>query len=149
MNRNVIDHSARLVLRISVVLLLVLWGVAKFTKPEAEAIKPLIEHSPFLSWMYAVLSVGAASAVIGVIELAVAALMLVPRWLPRASFYGSLGAALTFATTLSFLVTTPGLAASNSLMAGFLMKDAVLLGAALFTASDALDRIRVRAVAVA
>ena len=142
MKRHIIDHAARIVLRFSVVLLLIIWGAAKFTKPEAEAIKPLIEHSPFLGWMYAVLSVGAASAVIGIMELTFAALMIVPRWLPRLSFYGSIGAVITFVTTLSFLITTPGLLASNSLMAGFLMKDSVLLGAALFTASDALQQIR-------
>ena len=141
MQRNSIDRAARLVLRYSVVLLLVIWGLAKFTKPESEAIRPLIEHSPFLGWMYAVMSVRSASAVIGVMELTFAALMIVPRWLPRASFYGSLGAAITFLTTLSFLISTPGLLASNSLMAGFLMKDSVLLGAALFTASDAFDRV--------
>lgn len=142
MNGRIIDRTARIVLRSSVVLLLIIWGAAKFTKPEAEAIRPLIEHSPFLGWMYAVLSVGAASALIGVMELTFAALMIVPRWLPRLSLYGSIGAVITFLTTLSFLVTTPGLFASNSLMAGFLMKDSVLLGAALFTASDALDRRR-------
>ena len=142
MKRHIIDNAARIVLRFSVVLLLIVWAAAKFTKPEAEAIKPLIEHSPFLGWMYAVVSVGTASALIGVMELTFAALMIVPRWLPRLSFYGSLGAVITFLTTLSFLITTPGLFASNGLMAGFLMKDSVLLGAALFTASDALHRIR-------
>jgi reactive chlorine resistance protein C len=140
--RPLIENATRIVLRFSIVLLLIVWGAAKFTKPEAEAIKPLVEHSPFLGWMYAVLSVGAASAVIGVMELTFAALMIVPRWFPRLSFYGSIGAAITFLTTLSFLVTTPGLFASNSLMAGFLMKDSVLLGAALFTASDALHHVR-------
>ena len=140
--RRHIDNASRIVLRFSIVLLLVVWGAAKFTRPEAEAIRPLIEHSPFLGWMYLVLSVGAASAVIGVAELTFAALMIVPRWLPRLSFYGSVGAVVTFLTTLSFLVTTPGLVASNSLMAGFLMKDSVLLGAALFTASDSLQHIR-------
>jgi reactive chlorine resistance protein C len=88
------------------------------------------------------MSVGAASAVIGVLELVFAALMIVPRWLPRLSFYGSIGAVITFLTTLSFLITTPGLFASQGLMAGFLMKDSVLLGASLFTASDALERTR-------
>ena len=141
MKQRIFDNAARIVLRASLVLLLVIWGAAKFTKPEAEAIRPLIQNSPFLGWMYAVLSVGAASAVIGVMELAFAALMVIPKWLPRASFYGSIGAVITFVITLSFLVTTPGLFASNGLMAGFLMKDSVLLGAALFTASDALQHL--------
>jgi uncharacterized membrane protein YkgB len=142
MMRIYIDKAARIVLRWSIVFLLVFWGAAKFTNEEAEAIRPLMENSPLFSWTYQLLSVMAVSAVIGVVELLFAALMMLPRWLPRASFYGSLGAAAIFLTTLSFLVTTPNLFTSNGLMAGFLMKDAVLLGGALFTASEALERTR-------
>jgi uncharacterized membrane protein YkgB len=47
----------------------------------------------------------------------------------------SLGATIMFATTLSFLFTTPGLSPEWQ---GFLMKDLVLVGAALWTAADSL-----------
>jgi len=54
---------------------------------------------------------------------------------------GSLGATIAFATTLSFLFTTPDLSPGWS---GFLMKDLVLLGAALWTAGDSLRAIEQR-----
>jgi uncharacterized membrane protein YkgB len=43
-----------------------------------------------------------------------------------------------FLVTLSFLVTTPGVLTPPSWIAGFLMKDLFLLGAALYTAAEAL-----------
>ena len=52
-------------------------------------------------------------------------------WAPRVSAYGSLAAAGMFVVTLSFLVTTP------QPPTGFLMKDLILLGAALLTAGEA------------
>ena len=57
---------------------------------------------------------------------------------PRASAVGSLAAVVIFVTTLSFLFTTPGALAPGSAAGGFLMKDVILLGAAIFTAGEAL-----------
>jgi len=56
------------------------------------------------------------------------------RWSPRTSALGSLGAALMFLVTLSFLFTTPDVGDAQ----GFLMKDLTLFGAALWTAGEAL-----------
>lgn len=57
---------------------------------------------------------------------------------PKASAAGSLAGNLHFLTTLSFLVTTPGALSPGSDIGGFLMKDLVLLGAAIYTAGEAL-----------
>ena len=54
------------------------------------------------------------------------------------SVIGSLGATIAFAITLSLLFTTPDLSPAWS---GFLMKDLVLMGAALWTAADSLRAI--------
>jgi uncharacterized membrane protein YkgB len=43
-----------------------------------------------------------------------------------------------FLVTLSFLITTPNVFAPSSPWGGFLMKDLILLGAALSTAAEAL-----------
>jgi uncharacterized membrane protein YkgB len=126
------------VLRYSLAFLLLVWGGAKFTMFEAEAIKPLIEHSPFLSWLYAAFGLRMTSSLFGVFEVTAAALIATRKWLPRASGYASLAAAGMFVVTLSFLVTTPGVFEPTSPWGGFLMKDIVLLGAALFTAAEAL-----------
>jgi len=127
------------VLRYGMVALLLAWGAAKFTPMEANAIKPLVEHSPFLSWTYALLGVQGASNLLGVFEVAFGILIATRHWFPRVSGIASLAASGMFVTTLSFLVTTPGVFAPASPWGGFLMKDIMFLGAALLTGSEALS----------
>jgi reactive chlorine resistance protein C len=131
------------VLRYGLVFLLLLWGGFKFFDFEARAIQPLIEHSPFLAWLYPVLGLRGTSALIGVFEVTAAALIAIRRWSPRLSGYGSLMAAGTFVVTLSFLFTTPGALSPTSPVSGFLLKDILLFGAALFTAAEALRAARI------
>ena len=133
------------VLRYGVAFLLLAGGALKCASFEAEGIKPFIEHSPFLSWMYSVLSVRAASGVIGVVELAIGVGIAVRRWAPVASGIASLAAAGVFLLTWSFFFTTPGATAPGSDVGGFLMKDLILLGAALAIAAEALGAARARA----
>jgi uncharacterized membrane protein YkgB len=132
------------VLRYSLVGILLYFGLFKFTPTEARAIQPLVEHSPLISWLYAFLSVDAVSRVIGITELAIAGLILARPWWPSLSAVGSLAAIVMFATTLSFLLTTPGMwqvvdgFPAPSAAGGFLLKDVFLLGAAIATAGEAL-----------
>lgn len=126
------------VLRYGLVALLLLWGGMKFTALEAEGIRPLVENSPLLSWLYSALGVRAGSDVIGVIELAAAGLICTRRWKPALAAVGSLLAVGTFVVTLSFLLTTPGIWEPTNPFGGFIMKDVILLGAALFSAAEAL-----------
>ncbi len=130
------------VLRYGMVALLLAWGAAKFTPMEANAIKPLVEHSPFLSWTYAVFGAQGGSDLIGIFEVGFGLLIATRHWLPRISGAASLAASGMFVVTLSFLVTTPGVFAPSSPWGGFLMKDIMFLGAALFTASEALSHAR-------
>ena len=123
------------ILRYGLVLFLVLFGLAKFTDAEAQTIQPWVAHSPFLGWLYAVTTLQGASNLIGLIELTVGLLLAVRPWWPRVSVVGSLGGMLAFLITLSFLFTTPNLSPEWQ---GFLMKDLLLVGAALWTAGDSL-----------
>jgi uncharacterized membrane protein YkgB len=137
--RRRLARVAQALLRGGLVVLFLMWGAFKFTRFEAEGIRPLIENSPLLSWLYPLLGVRGASGLIGVVEITAALLMVTRSWAPRLSAVGSLLAAGTFLVTLSFLVTTPGVLAPENPFGGFLMKDVLLLGAALFTAAEALD----------
>src|SRR5207302_2983409 len=110
-------------------------GLMKFTEFEALAIQPFVANSPLMSWLYGATSVRGAAAIIGVVEVTIGVLLAIRRWWPRLSAIGSLGAIATFVTTVSFLFTTPGLSPDSS---GFLMKDVMLLAAAVWTAGDAL-----------
>ncbi len=123
------------VLRYSLVFFLFFFGALKWTAAEAKGIEPLVSHSPFFFWLYPALGVQRGSELIGAIELAIATLIVVRRWFPRASALGSIAASGMFLVTLSFLATTPNVGDS----AGFLLKDFTLLGAALWTAGEALE----------
>jgi reactive chlorine resistance protein C len=137
------------VARYGLVIVLLWIGAMKFTAYEAEGIKPLVAHSPLMSWVYRVMSVGGFSALLGVVEIAIGVLIaLRPVW-PLGSAVGSGFAAGMFLTTLSFLVTTPGwepslggFPALSAMPGQFVLKDVVLLGVALFTAGEALEAAR-------
>ena len=141
--RSTMEKVAVLVLRYGLVVVLFLIGALKFTPEEASGIQPLVAHSPLMSWMYGVLSVQGVSNVIGVVEIAIAALIAFRPISPKASFAGSLGAVVTFLLTVSFLLSTPGAVHLKYAFpvlgdAGqFLIKDLVLLGASLWTAAEA------------
>jgi uncharacterized membrane protein YkgB len=104
----------------------------------------MVANSPLLSWLYGFLSVRSFSSALGVIELIIAALIALRPLSPHAALVGSALAAGMFLTTLSFLVTTPGWEASlggfpalSAMPGQFLLKDVVLLGAALWLAAEA------------
>jgi len=140
-----LNRAGAILSRYGLVVILLLIGIAKFTPAEAEGIRPLIAHSPLMAWMYSVMSLQAVSNLIGVIEISAAALMALRPVSARASFFGGLGATATFLVTVSFLFTTPGVLESGHWFpllgdAGqFLIKDLALLGAALWTTSEAFN----------
>jgi uncharacterized membrane protein YkgB len=128
-----------------------------FTAYQAEGIRPLVANSPLMSWVYRVMSVGGFSSLLGVVEVAIGVLIaLRPVW-PMGSAVGSGLAAGMFLTTLSFLVTTPGvwepslggLPALSAMPGQSLLKDVVLLGVALSSAGEALEAVRRRGSLVA
>jgi uncharacterized membrane protein YkgB len=130
------------ILRYGLTGLLLLWGSFKFAVFEAEAIRPLVENSPLLSWLYPLLGVRGTSSLIGVVEVGAALLIATRRWTPGLSAIGSWVAAATFFVTLSFLITTPGALLPTSAIGGFLLKDIILLGAALSIAAEAWEAAR-------
>ena len=122
-------------------------GLMKFTRYEAEGIRPFVVNSPLLSWVYDLLSVGGFSAVLGVVEVVVALLIASrPLW-PRLSALGSALAVGMFLTTLSFVITTPGVweptlggfPALSAVPGQFLIKDLVLLGSSVWTLGEAWE----------
>src|SRR3954451_373358 len=120
-------------------------GLMKFTAYEAEGISGFVANSPLMSWVYGFLSHRGFSAVLGVVELTIAILIAARPFMPRASALGSSLAVGMFLTTLSFLVTTPGVWESSA--GGFpalsafpgqaLIKDLALLGISLWAFGEA------------
>ena len=120
-------------------------GFMKFTGYEAEGIRPFVANSPLMSWVYGLMSVQGFSALLGVVEVAIAILIAARPFSPRVSALGSAMAVGMFLTTLSFLVTTPGVwepsAGGFPALSGkpgqFLIKDLALLGISVWTLGEA------------
>lgn len=135
-------------LRFTVATVLGWIGAMKFTAYEAGGIEGLVASSPFTSWLYSVLSLQGASNLIGTAEIIFAILLVIGAKVPKLALAGAIGAAITFIVTISFLFSAPGWEASLggfpalSIVPGqFLLKDIVLLAAAIFLAGDALKRM--------
>ena len=137
------------VIRYGLVIILLWVGALKFTAYEAEAVQGLVANSPLMSWMYSVTSVRGAATLIGVVEIILGLLIATRPFAPFVSAVGSIGAIIMFLITLTFVFTTPGVWQPGygfpfpSPMPGqFLAKDIMLLGAAIWTAGEALRAAR-------
>jgi uncharacterized membrane protein YkgB len=144
---------AALVARYGLVIVLVWFGAMKFTYYESHGISHWVANSPFLSWIYNVMSIEAFGRLNGSIELITAALLAVKPWFPKASVVGGIFATMFFVTTLSFMITTPGTGEPSaggfpvlSADGEFLMKDIALIGLALWLLADAIGATRRQAI---
>lgn len=130
--------------RYGLVLVLLWIGGMKFTAYEAEGIRPFVDNSPLFAWTYPLLGVQGLSNLLGAVEIAVGLLIAARHISPKLSAIGSLLAVGMFLSTLSFLVTTPAAWVGESggfpavaVPGQFLLKDVVLLGAAVWSAGEA------------
>jgi uncharacterized membrane protein YkgB len=146
---SAVQVAAAYLLRYGLVLVIAWIGFMKFTAYEAAGIQPLVAHSPFMSWVYAIFSERAFSALLGVVEIAVAAMIALRSVSAKVSAIGSGLAAVMFLTTLTFILSTPGWEPSLggfpalSVVPGqFIIKDIVLLAAALWSLGEALPEVR-------
>jgi reactive chlorine resistance protein C len=110
-------------------------GLTKFTPAEAQFIRPLVGHSPFLAWLYGLTDVQGVSNLIGAVEIGIAALLAVHRWWPRPAAVGGVCGAVQFLITVSFMFTTPS---PSPELLGFLSKDVLLFGIAVWLTGESL-----------
>lgn len=123
------------------------FGLMKFTSYEASAIAPLIMNSPMVMWLHGEFGIAGASRVLGVYEVLTALLIAARPISPRLSAIGGAMAAITFVVTLSFMLTTPGVAepaaggfpALSAMPGQFLLKDLVLLMVSLWVLTSSHD----------
>lgn len=140
-----LEAVAKNALRYGLVLVLLWIGAMKFTVVEAEAIQPLVGNSPLMSWIYDLLDLRSTSALIGIAELTIAGLIAARPLSARLAAVGSALAAGMFLTTLSFMLSTPGVFDESlggfpalSVFPGqFLLKDVVLLAVAVWSLGEA------------
>ena len=128
-----------------------LWiGALKFTDYEVQNADVLVTASPLTSRLRRKLGAQKLGWLVGVTQLTLGSLIAAKPVAPQASAAGSLGAAGLMLGTLSFLVTTPEAwqegrgAPQLSMLGEALLKDTVLLGAALLTAAESLRAAHAR-----
>jgi reactive chlorine resistance protein C len=102
-----------------------------------------------MSWIYDIMSISTFGRLLGSFELFTAALLALKPWYPKPAILGGLLASLFFVTTLSFMITTPGIGEASaggfpvlSANGQFVMKDIALLGLSLWLLADATDTAR-------
>jgi reactive chlorine resistance protein C len=144
---------AAVVARYALVIVIAWFGAMKFTYYESHGISPLVANSPFMSWMYDIVSISTFGRFLGTFELLTAVLLALKPWFPKASILGGILASLFFLSTLSFMITTPGIGEESaggfpvlSANGQFLVKDIALLGLSLWLLADATDAARRRPV---
>jgi len=127
------------------------FGGMKFTHYEAQGLVPLVGNSPFLSWVYNIFSVDTFSSLLGVLEVSIGALIAGRLLSPKLSLIGGALSAGLFFTTLSFMLSTPGVIEPSlgfpaiSVAPGqFLLKDIGLLAASIFVAGHSLTALENR-----
>ncbi len=139
-----VEKLGRYLVRYTLALVLVWMGLMKFTGFEAAAIEPMVANSPFLFWLYDILTIQGVSNLIGVIEIATAVLLATRPWSAGAGVIGGALAVATFITTLAMIFTLPswepnlGFPVLSVMPGQFLIKDVLFLGAAVWCLGDAL-----------
>ncbi|MDQ3518003.1 MAG: DUF417 family protein [Gemmatimonadota bacterium] len=143
-HRSSLEDIGGKVLRYGLVMVLVWIGALKFFEYEAMGLKPLVENSPLTNWALQLLGLTTLAALIGTVEIVLGLMIAARSFSPKISALGSKGAAVVFLVTLTFLLTTPGVWEPgygfpflSGMPGGFLAKDLIFLGAALWTAGEA------------
>lgn len=91
-------------------IIVLLWiGIFKFTPGEALAIKNYVSNNFLMSWLYSLFSVQMVSNLIGIFEIFTGLFLLASFWNRKLGLIGGYLSAIIFLTTLSFLMTTPGI----------------------------------------
>ncbi|MBR1144031.1 YkgB family protein [Bradyrhizobium sp. AUGA SZCCT0431] len=152
------DHAERLLayaepvsragLYVSLAVIYAWFGGMKFTEYEANGLVPLVENSPLVGWFYALLSVRGFSTFLGFVELSIGLLIALRLASPIFSAAGGVLSAGLFVTTLSFMISTPGVVVPElgfpaiSVAPGqFLLKDVGLFAASFWVFVDSLKTI--------
>ena len=140
-----LENLGSVILRYGLAIILIWVGFLKFSSYEAEAVHGLALSSPFLSWLVHLMTQQNFSNLLGVIEIILGILIAIKPVSPKASSVGSIGAIFVFLLTLTFVLSTPGVWQAglgfpylSGLPGQFLAKDLLFLGAAIYTAGDAI-----------
>ncbi|MEJ7760962.1 MAG: DUF417 family protein [Gemmatimonadaceae bacterium] len=152
-SRSGLESVGARVLRYGLAMVLIWIGALKFAAYEAKGVADLVAESPLMSWMLSIMSGASAARLIGCVEILLGLMIASRAFAPRISALGSLGAIGVFLITLTLLLSTPGVWQPgygfpflSPMPGGFLAKDLIFLGAAIWTAGEAMRAADARRV---
>ncbi len=144
-----LSHFGHYYTRYALAAILLWIGALKFTAYEAKNIEGLLANSPLFAWALNAFGLRMLSNLIGVAEIVIGLLLASRKFSPKASALGALGAIGMFLSTLTFLVTTPGVwepgygfPFPSGMPGQFIAKDLVLLGVAIWLGAESLRAAR-------
>lgn len=138
-DRYATPSAGALLVTYAFALIFVWFGCLKFTQYEAGGIAPLVMNSPFVAWWHDLFGIAGTSRMLGIYEILTGLLIAARPFQPRLATIGAAMATICFLITISFLLTTPGVAqpgydnalALSPFPGQFLLKDVVLLAVAI------------------
>lgn len=138
------QKSGHILSVLGVAIVLIWIGIFKFTPTEARAIRPLVEHSPLMSWLYRYATEMTVSRMIGIIEIITGTALILSLWFDAVGLIAGIFSAVTFILTISFLFTTPdafqridGIWVPDA----FILKDVMALGISLSVIGRSLTKL--------
>lgn len=141
-----LTRFATLGLYLSLAVIFLWVGGMKFTDYEAAGIAPFVMNSPIVGWWHALLGISGTSYMLGVYEIITGLLLAARLFSPSLSLVGGVMSVVTFLITLSFMLTTPGVAeplaggfpALSAFPGQFLAKDVALLAISIYCVGESM-----------
>ena len=143
--QSLLNNVSLTICSIGLALVLIWFGIFKFTPTEASGIEGLVRNSPLMSWLYRVFSVQTVSHIIGIIEIAGGAFLILGLFSSRAGVIGGTISTIIFFVTCTFLFSTPGMLTQIDGMwvpsdgGSFIIKDVVALGSSVYVLARSLS----------
>jgi len=132
-----------------------LWfGFLKFTDYEASGVAGFIINSPLLAWVHGAFGTGGGARFLGIFEILTGLLIAGRLISPRLSAIGGAMGLVTFFTTLTLMLSTPGVIQHghsgpfflSAVPGQFLLKDLGLFAACLWILGRSLAELKARRV---
>src|SRR6476620_10210718 len=139
--------------RVSMVIIYLLFGSPKWWEYEAQNLIPFISNGPLISWMYPVFGIRGATWFLGVSKWITAALLI---WGFGNKKAGVVGAAISTATCITTITIIPFMPDGWDAVVGFpamkgnvafLMKDQVMLAVSFYLLKQDVVRASIAAAA--
>ena len=133
-------------------LIFVWFGCLKFTQYEAAGIAPLVMNSPLVGWWHSLFGIAGTSHMLGVYEILTGLLLAARPFKARLASIGGAMASICFLVTITFMLSTPGVAqpgydnalALSPFPGQFLLKDVVLLAVSIWVLFATREEARLR-----